>query len=181
ITDEGSGKIFWISSPLSHDLKPDQSISHNGACLTIEQVTGGQHRVTAVEETLVKTTLGKWRVGELVNLERCLQMNGRLDGHLVQGHVDTTGTCIDMVSKDSSTEYTFSFPDKFSSLLIEKGSIYLNGISLTCYNVSENSFTVAIIPFTAEHTNMMDVTINSAINLEFDVIGKYIQRHFDTR
>jgi riboflavin synthase len=181
VTDEGSGKIFWISSPLSHEFKPDQSISHNGACLTIEQVTGSQHRVTAVEETLFKTTLRQWRVGDNINLERCLQMNGRLDGHLVQGHVDTTATCVDMVSKDGSSEYTFSFSNKFSSLVIEKGSICLNGISLTCYNVSGNTFTVAVIPFTAEHTNMKDVMIDSAVNLEFDVIGKYIQRHFDTR
>ncbi|HUQ64593.1 MAG TPA: riboflavin synthase [Flavitalea sp.] len=181
IADEGSGKIFWISSPFSHELKPDQSLSHNGACLTVEQVTGGQHRVTAIEETLVKTNLGHWRVGDMINLERCLQMNGRLDGHLVQGHVDTQGNCIQVVPKTGSTEYRFTFPQTFSSLVIEKGSVCVNGISLTCYNISKNEFTIAIIPYTYEHTNMKNVIVNSTVNLEFDVIGKYIQRYFDNK
>lgn len=181
IADEGSGKIFWISSPFSHELKPDQSLSHNGACLTVEQVTGGQHRVTAIEETLVKTNLGHWRVGDMINLERCLQMNGSLDGHLVQGHVDTQGNCIQVVPKTGSTEYRFTFPQTFSSLVIEKGSVCVNGISLTCYNISKNEFTIAIIPYTYEHTNMKNVIVNSTVNLEFDVIGKYIQRYFDNK
>jgi riboflavin synthase len=181
IADQGSGRIFWISSPISRDLKPDQSLSHNGACLTVEQVTGNQHRVTAIDETLNKTNLATWHVGDLVNLERCMQMNGRLDGHLVQGHVDTTGTCIQIIPKNGSTEYRFSYPSIFSSLIIEKGSICINGISLTCFNITQNEFTVAIIPYTAEHTNIKNVKLNSSVNLEFDVIGKYIQRHLELK
>lgn len=181
IADEGSGRIFWLSSPISHELKPDQSLSHNGACLTVEQITTHQHRVTAIEETLKKTNLGNWHIGDLVNLERCMQMNSRLDGHLVQGHVDTVGTCVQVVPKNGSTEYRFSYPLTFSSLIIEKGSICINGISLTCFDITQNEFTVAIIPFTAEHTNMKDVKVNSSVNLEFDVIGKYIQRHLDLK
>ena len=181
IADEGSGRIFWISSPISRDLKPDQSLSHNGACLTIEQVSDHQHRITAVDETLKKTNLGNWLVGDTVNLERCMQINSRLDGHLVQGHVDTIGTCVEILPKNGSTEYRFSFPLSFSSLIIEKGSICINGISLTCYDVTQHEFTVAIIPFTYEHTNMKEVKINSTVNLEFDVIGKYIQRHLELK
>jgi len=181
IADECSGSVFWISSPISRDLKPDQSLSHNGACLTIEQVADHQHRITAVDETLKKTNLGNWLVGDTVNLERCMQLNSRLDGHLVQGHVDTTGTCVEILPKNGSTEYRFSFPPAFSSLIIEKGSICINGISLTCYDVTQNEFTVAIIPFTFEHTNMKEVKINSTVNLEFDVIGKYIQRHLELK
>jgi len=178
IADEGSGKVFWISSPFSHELKPDQSLSHNGACLTVEQVTDGQHRVTAIEETLSKTNLGHWHVGDLVNLERCLRVNGRLDGHMVQGHVDTTGTCIEVVPKVGSTEYRFIFPETFTSLIIEKGSICVNGISLTCYNITKTEFTVAVIPYTWEHTNMKNTKVAGSVNLEFDVIGKYIQRYY---
>lgn len=176
VTDQGSGKIFWISSPVSHELKPDQSISHNGACLTVEQVANNQHRVTAIEETLRKTNLGEWRVGDMVNLERCMQLNGRLDGHIVQGHVDATATCTKTESKNGSWEYVFNFPSSFAPLVIEKGSVCVNGISLTCFNVSISSFTVAVIPFTYEHTNMRSVKVNSLVNVEFDVIGKYIQR-----
>jgi riboflavin synthase len=181
ITDEGSGRIFWLSSPISHELKADQSLSHNGACLTVERVTGNQHQVTAIDETLKKTNLGKWHVGDLINLERCMQMNGRLDGHLVQGHIDTTSTCVQIVPKNGSTEYRFSYPLTFSSLIIEKGSIGVNGISLTCFDITQNEFTVAIIPYTTEHTNMKEVKINSTVNLEFDVIGKYIQRHLELK
>ena len=181
ITDEGSGRIFWLSSPISRELQPDQSLSHNGACLTVEQVTDHQHRVTAIEETLKKTNLDTWRVGDRVNLERCMQMNGRLDGHLVQGHVDTKSSCTGISDKNGSQEYTFTFPASFASLVIEKGSVCINGISLTCYNVRRNEFTVAIIPYTLEHTNMKDVKEGSSVNLEFDVIGKYIQRHLELK
>jgi len=181
IADEGSGRIFWISSPISHELKPDQSLSHNGACLTVEQVADQQHRVTAIDETLKKTNLGDWRVGDMVNLERCMQMNGRLDGHLVQGHIDTKGTCVEIIPKNGSTEYRFSYPLTFSSLIIEKGSVCINGISLTCYDITQNEFTAAIIPYTSAHTNMKDVKVNSTVNLEFDVIGKFIQRHLELK
>lgn len=181
IADEGSGKIFWISSPISRELKPDQSLSHNGVCLTIEQVAEHQHRVTAIDETLKKTNLGDWRVGDIVNLERCMQMIGRLDGHLVQGHVDTKGICVEIIPKNGSTEYRFRYPLTFSSLIIEKGSICINGISLTCYDITQNEFTAAIIPFTSANTNMKDVKVNSTVNLEFDVIGKYIRRHLELK
>lgn len=177
ITDEGSGKIFWISSPISSQFKPDQSVSHNGACLTVEEISDNQHRITAIEETLTKTNLGSWRVGDTINLERCLQLNGRLDGHLVQGHVDTTGTCMQVEARNGSWDYIFNFPPSFAPLIIEKGSIAVNGISLTCYNVTDSNFTVSIIPYTYEHTNMKDVAVNSTVNLEFDLIGKYIQRN----
>ncbi|MBL7700500.1 MAG: riboflavin synthase [Chitinophagaceae bacterium] len=176
ITEEGSGRIFWISSPISHELKTDQSLSHNGACLTVEQAANNQHRVTAVQETLGKTNLGEWRVGDLVNLERCMQLNGRLDGHIVQGHVDTPGICTSVESKNGSWEYQFSFLPSFAPLVIEKGSICVNGISLTCYNVTGTGFTVAIIPYTYEHTNIKNVKAGGKVNLEFDMIGKYIQR-----
>lgn len=181
IAEERSGKVFWISSPISRELKPDQSLSHNGVCLTIEQMTEQQHRITAIYETLKKTTLDNWRVGDLINLERCMKMSDRLDGHLVQGHVDAKGLCVNIVSKDGSSEYRFSYPRTFSSLVIEKGSICINGISLTCFDVSKNEFTVAIIPYTSEHTNMKNVKTGTEVNLEFDVIGKYIQRHLDLK
>ena len=181
VTHEGSGRIFWVSSDISADLKPDQSLSHNGACLTVEQIAGSQHRVTAIEETLLKTDLSHWSVGNLVNLERCMPMNGRIDGHLVQGHVDTTATCAGIIVKNGSSEYRFRFDQSFSSLVIEKGSVCVNGISLTCYNVLNSEFTVAIIPYTLEHTNMKFIKQGSTVNIEFDVIGKYIQRYLDRK
>jgi riboflavin synthase len=181
IAQQGSGKIFWISSPISNDLRVDQSLSHNGACLTVEQVTDGQHRVTAIDETLLKTNLGDWHVGESINLERCMQLNSRLDGHLVQGHIDTRGTCTLVEAKNGSWEYRFTFPPSFAPLVIEKGSICINGISLTCYNVTRTELTVAIIPYTYEHTNMKHVAVNSSVNLEFDLIGKYIQRNISLK
>lgn len=177
VTRDGSGAIFWISSSLSDSFKPDQSVSHNGACLTVEQVRSGQHRVTAISETLDKTDLGAWQTGDLVNLERCLTLNGRLDGHLVQGHVDTTATCLSVTDRLGSWEYSFQFPARFATLIIEKGSICLNGISLTAFNVTETTFSVAIIPYTYEHTNIHRLKVNGTVNLEFDLIGKYIQRN----
>lgn len=176
VTDKGSGKTFWISSFISDELKIDQSISHDGACLTIEQSGKGQHCVTAVAETLEKTNLRVRRVGDVINLERSLKMNDRIDGHIVQGHVDTTASCIGINDKDNSWTYSFSFPADFSKLIIEKGSICVNGISLTAFNVSGNEFTVAIIPYTYENTNINSVSEGTLVNLEFDIIGKYIQR-----
>lgn len=167
---------YRINSPISHELKPDQSVSHNGVCLTVETQGEGWHTVTAIDETLQKTNLNSWEPGTIVNLERCLQMNGRLDGHMVQGHVDATGTCTGITEKDGSREFTINFPEKFAALIIEKGSISLNGISLTVFNVNRSSFTVAIIPYTLEHTNMQSLKVGDSINLEFDVVGKYIQR-----
>ena len=174
---EGSGRVIWISSPLSATLKTDQSLSHNGACLTVEEVRGGMHRVTAILETLSKTDVGTWKAGDRINLERCMQLNGRLDGHIVQGHVDTTATCVSVTSREGSWEYRFSFPPQFADLIIEKGSICVNGISLTAFGVAETEFTVAVIPYTYDHTNISDIAKNATVNLEFDMVGKYIQRN----
>lgn len=176
ISARGTNKTFLIHSPLSAELKIDQSLSHNGVCLTVEQVTGTRHQVTAVEETLQKTSLGTWKPGDRVNLERCMQMNGRLDGHLVQGHVDATARVTDIQDKNGSWEFTFEFPEQFAHLVIEKGSISLNGISLTVFNVGSSRFTVAIIPYTYEHTNLSQLRVHDPVNLEFDMIGKYVQR-----
>lgn len=176
IQSSGTNKTFTISSPISTELKVDQSVSHNGVCLTVESVTGNTHTVTAIAETLNKSNLGSWEVGTLVNLERCMQMNGRLDGHIVQGHVDATATCINREDKNGSWEYRFSFPAAFAALVIEKGSISLNGISLTVFDVSDTAFSVAIIPYTYEHTNMQQVFPGHTVNIEFDIVGKYIQR-----
>ena len=181
IITNNSNKTFWISSPLSAGLKADQSVSHNGVCLTVEETKAGMHRVTAIEETLLKTNLNKWQKGDAVNLERCMQLNGRLDGHIVQGHVDCIAECIEVTDKDGSWEFSFAFPEKFAALVIEKGSIAVNGISLTCFNVLENEFTVSIIPFTFEHTNMKNVKKNDSVNIEFDVIGKYVNRSLSLR
>jgi len=176
IDTNGTNKTFWVESSLTAELKVDQSLSHNGVCLTVEEVKDNLHRVTAIAETLEKTNLGTWQPGDLVNLERCMVMNGRLDGHIVQGHVDATATCLDRTNKDGSWEFRFEFPKKFGHLVIEKGSISLNGISLTIFNVKKSKFDIAIIPYTFEHTNIQSVAPGSLVNLEFDVIGKYVHR-----
>jgi len=176
IETHGTNKTFWIASPISGELRTDQSISHNGACLTVEEVRDGCHRVTAIEETLKKTNLDGWENGDMVNLERCLVMNGRLDGHIVQGHVDAVAICQDRKERNGSWEFRFGFPKKFSRLVIEKGSISLNGISLTIYNVKRSRFDIAVIPYTFGHTNMSSVVPGSRVNLEFDIIGKYVSR-----
>lgn len=176
IITTGTNKSFWVSSPLAADLKIDQSLSHNGVCLTVEEINNGMHRVTAIDETLFKTNLGDWANGTVVNLERCMQLNGRLDGHIVQGHVDCTAICTEVIAKEGSWEYTFSFPDEFAVYIIEKGSVTVNGISLTCFNVTNNRFTVAIIPYTFDHTNMSILRQGDKVNIEWDVVGKYVQR-----
>ncbi|MEQ1798414.1 MAG: riboflavin synthase [Lacibacter sp.] len=176
IIENGTNKTFWISSSVSTELKVDQSVSHSGVCLTVEEVDGNRHRVTAIQETLEKSNLNTWSVHTKINIERCLQFNGRLDGHMVQGHVDTTGICTDVEEQDGSWLYEFQFPESFASLIVEKGSISLNGISLTIFNVGMNLFNVAIIPYTYEHTNMQDIQKGSRVNLEFDIIGKYVLR-----
>jgi riboflavin synthase len=176
IDTNGTNKTFWVESSLTSELKVDQSLSHNGVCLTVEELKDNLHRVTAIEETLEKTNLGTWRPGDLVNLERCMVMNGRLDGHIVQGHVDATATCLERTDRDGSWEYRFEFPKKFGHLVIEKGSISLNGISLTIFNVKKSKFDIAIIPYTFEHTNIQSVAPGSLVNLEFDLIGKYVNR-----
>jgi riboflavin synthase len=176
IQEQGSNRTFEIESPLSNELKVDQSLSHNGVCLTVESTHSNCHSVTAIKETLDKTNLKDWEIGSVVNLERCLQMNGRIDGHIVQGHVDTTANCVQMKDKLGSWEYIFEFDPSFSSLIIEKGSITLNGISLTVFNVNANQFTVAVIPYTYDNTNMHLIEPGCIVNIEFDMIGKYINR-----
>jgi len=176
VLTSGSNRSFWIESAIAGELKIDQSVAHNGVCLTVDALAEGRHRVTAIDETLQKTHLGGWQAGTKVNLERCLLMGGRLDGHMVQGHVDTVGTCLDVEDKNGSWLFRFSFPPQFANLLIEKGSISLNGISLTIFDVGHDAFSVAIIPYTWEHTNMHAITAGDKINLEFDMVGKYIQR-----
>ena len=176
VFSKGSNKTFWITSSISSELRRDQSLAHNGVCLTIEDIRGDSYQVTAIEETLSKTTLADWKKVDLINLERCMRMNDRLDGHIVQGHVDTTAECIKKTELNGSWNYSFEFPQAFSKFVIEKGSICLNGISLTVFNVTTNTFSVAVIPYTYHHTNMAHIVPGSTVNLEFDVVGKYVNR-----
>jgi riboflavin synthase len=176
ITEQGTNKSFWIESPLASQFKVDQSIAHNGVCLTVEALEDNLYKVTAVQETLDKTALHHWQPGTAINLERSLQLSSRLDGHFVQGHVDTTGNCEHIENKEGSYELTFSFPHAYAELLIEKGSICVNGISLTAFRVTDTTFTVAVIPYTWQHTNLQFLKEKEAVNLEFDLIGKYISR-----
>lgn len=176
VITNGSNRTFWIQSGISSELNIDQSVSHNGVCLTVEEIKDNMHRLTAIDETLAKTNLNNWQMGDVVNLERCLQMNGRLDGHIVQGHTDATASCKTMLEKDGSWEYSFEIDKKFAGLIIEKGSVALNGISLTIFNVGDNSFTVAVIPYTYQHTNMKQLKVSDSVNIEFDMIGKYVNR-----
>lgn len=176
IAKNGSNTSFWVKSSISNELKIDQSVSHNGVCLTVEEIDNDKHKVTAIDETLKKTNLNYWAVGNSINVERCMLMNGRLDGHIVQGHVDATAVCIDKKTLDGSWEFTFQFPEDFAALIIEKGSVAINGTSLTCFNVGKNNFTVAIIPYTFEHTNFKQLSTQAIVNIEFDIIGKYVQR-----
>jgi riboflavin synthase len=176
VIENGTNKTFWVKSAISSKLKVDQSVAHDGVCLTVEEVKGSRHRVTAIAETLGKTTLGDRQVGATINLERCLKINDRLDGHFVQGHVDATAICIDKKEKDGSWEFSFQILPEFASLIIEKGSITINGISLTVFNLDASTFDVAIIPYTFEHTNMNLVKPGQKVNIEFDMLGKYINR-----
>ncbi|UEG49015.1 riboflavin synthase [Ferruginibacter lapsinanis] len=172
----GTNKTYLIESAIADELKVDQSLAHDGVCLTVEKISNKVHQITAVEETLSKTNLNDWKVGHIVNIERCMLMNGRLDGHIVQGHVDTTAKCVTIAEKNGSWDFSFEFDEKFAALIIEKGSITLNGTSLTVFNVSRKNFTVTIIPYTYHHTNIQYVQLNDQVNIEFDIIGKYLQR-----
>nr|WP_288834442.1 riboflavin synthase [uncultured Flavobacterium sp.] len=165
-----------IDSSITNELKIDQSVAHNGICLTVVAIKENNYTVTAIDETIKKTNLGEWQKGDLVNLERAMKLGDRLDGHIVQGHVDQTGTCISIQETNGSWLYTFEYDDKLNNLTIEKGSITVNGVSLTVVNSKKNQFSVAIIPYTHEHTNFKNFTVDSKINLEFDVIGKYVSR-----
>jgi len=172
IIQDGSNVDFAISSPISHELKIDQSISHNGVCLTVTKVDGGKHWVTAIDETLKKSNLGNIEIGHQVNLERCMKVDGRFDGHIVQGHVDTIATVKEISDENGSWLFTFELAE--SDLVVEKGSICINGTSLTCFSVDKKIFSVAIIPYTFEHTNFNQLKVGSTVNIEFDIIGKYI-------
>jgi riboflavin synthase len=176
ISSLGTNTSFWIASPISAELKPDQSIAHDGICLTVEDIKEGMHRVTAIQETMKKTNIREWILGKRVNLERAMLLNSRLDGHFVQGHVDATAFCSERKDSNGSWEYRLEFPKQFSKMIIEKGSVCLNGISLTAFCVKKKSFRVAIIPYTFEHTNMKDLNPGMRLNIEFDLIGKYVNR-----
>jgi riboflavin synthase len=168
---------FWIESTIAHELRVDQSVAHNGVCLTVVEIEDKKYRVTAVAETLVKTSLGRWKVGDIINIERALRVGDRLDGHLVQGHVDSIGECIAKEAKNGSWVFDFSFPEEFAGLVIEKGSICLNGVSLTVFDIGLNELSVAVIPYTFEHTNFHSLKQGDTVNIEFDVLGKYLLRH----
>lgn len=176
IEKESENIHFTIKSILSPTLKIDQSVAHNGICLTVVALDEYTHTVTAIEETLQKTNLGNLKEGAKVNLERCMQMDGRLDGHIVQGHVDQIATCILMNELDGSWEYRFRYDASLGNVTVEKGSICVNGISLTVVNSTADEFSVFIIPYTHEHTNLNAVNEGDAVNLEFDIIGKYVAR-----
>lgn len=176
IQDEGSNRRFTIASALSNDLKIDQSIAHNGVCLTVEKALDGQHEVVAIHETLQKSNLGALQKGSKVNIERCMLNNGRFDGHIVQGHVDQIGIVKSITETDGSWIYDFEYDPSIGNVTVEKGSITVNGISLTCFNSKENGFTVAIIPYTYEHTTFHQIKKGHTVNLEFDIIGKYVKR-----
>ncbi|MGB4399860.1 MAG: riboflavin synthase [Daejeonella sp.] len=176
LKSENGNIHFTLRSVISTELKIDQSVSHNGVCLTVVSLNGGHHVVTAIEETLLKSNLGSLKVGDFINLERCMQMNGRLDGHIVQGHVDQTAKCTLVKQLAGSWEYTFQYDAALGNVTVEKGSICINGISLTVVNSQQNSFSVAIIPYTFEHTNMQYLKEGDTVNLEFDIIGKYVAR-----
>lgn len=176
IVKEGTNIHFTINSNISSEFKIDQSVAHNGVCLTVVALTENSHTVTAIEETLNKTSLGNLKIGSKVNLERCMQMNARLDGHIVQGHVDQTAKCILVNELDGSWEYRFQYDSTIGNVTVEKGSICVNGISLTVVNSQKNEFSVFIIPYTFEHTNLHEVKVDDIVNLEFDIIGKYVAR-----
>ena len=164
-----------LSSKLTSEFKIDQSISHNGICLTIVEIKDNTYTVTAIKETIAKTNIGKWQIGEVVNLERAMIIGARLDGHMIQGHIDQVGECFKIDKTNGSWEYTFQY-NPSDNLTVEKGSIAVNGISLTVVRSNDNSFSVAIIPYTYNHTNFQNLTIGSVVNLEFDVLGKYLAK-----
>jgi riboflavin synthase len=176
--EKGSNVTFKFRCELTPELKIDQSVSHNGVCLTVDGIADDKsfYTLTAIEETLKKTNLGNLKIGDLVNLERCMLANGRFDGHIVQGHVDQTGTCSEIIEKDGSWELRFTYDESEGNITVEKGSICINGTSLTVFNSTANAFSVAIIPYTWEHTNIHKLKVGNSVNLEFDILGKYMQR-----
>jgi riboflavin synthase len=173
---EGSNLHFDISSPFTTELKIDQSIAHNGVCLTVIAINGNEYTVTAIDETLRKSNLGKLQAGDKVNLERCMKIGDRLDGHIVQGHVDQTAECKNVSEENGSWTYTFEYDASTGNITVEKGSVCVNGVSLTVVDSKENSFSVCIIPYTHDHTNFKHIQKGSIVNLEFDILGKYIAK-----
>ena len=176
IKKEQDNLQITINSSITSELKIDQSVAHNGICLTVVAIEEDSYRVTAIRETIEKTNLSEWKVSDIINLERAMKLGDRLDGHIVQGHVDQTGICNAITEVNGSWYFTFEYDKSLQNITIEKGSITINGVSLTIVNSDENSFSVAIIPYTYEHTNFKNFKIGTKINLEFDVIGKYISR-----
>ena len=176
IQKEGDNLHITIASSITNELKIDQSVSHNGVCLTVVAISDDEYTVTAIKETILKTNLAEWKVGNIVNLERAMKLGDRLDGHIVQGHVDQIGECISIEEANGSWYFSFEYDSKLNNITIEKGSITVNGVSLTVVNSQPNGFTVAIIPYTFEHTNFKTFKVGSKINLEFDVVGKYVAR-----
>lgn len=183
IKEEGSNRIFEIEAPFDEAIKVDQSISHNGVCLTVTEIMGAafgervHYSVTAVEETLVKTNLSDWQLEDKINIERCLRVGDRLDGHFVQGHVDTTGKVEKVEDRDGSWNYSFSFDPQHSGLLVDKGSICINGVSLTIVKSEVGTFSITIIPYTYDHTSFHQLQAGDAVNLEFDILGKYLLKN----
>ena len=173
---KGTNVEFWFTCPFTQELKVDQSLAHNGVCLTVVEIVGDQYRVTAIDETLQKTNLGDLKIGQKVNLERCMAANARFDGHIVQGHVDLTGVCTEIKDQNGSWDYRFSYPKTSGHVTVEKGSICVNGTSLTVVDSQDDSFTVCIIPYTYEHTVFHQLIVGDRVNLEFDILGKYIKK-----
>jgi riboflavin synthase len=176
LTSEGSNVHVEVKSPITQELKIDQSLAHNGVCLTVVEINSDNYVVTAIKETLNKSNIGDLKVGSFVNLERSMKLQERLDGHIVQGHVDQTAICTNIVKEKGSAYYTFKYEGIYGNITIEKGSVTVNGVSLTVVNSKEHEFSVAIIPYTVEHTNFKEFKKGTKVNLEFDVVGKYIKR-----
>jgi riboflavin synthase len=176
ITREGTNRRFRIAARISRELKVDQSVAHDGVCLTVVEANAEYHEVVAVDETLKKSTLGNWLAGNEINLERCMLNNGRFDGHIVQGHVDQTGRVARIEKLEGSWLYDFRYDPASGNVTVEKGSICINGVSLTCFNSIPNGFTVTIIPYTYEHTSFHLLRDGDQVNLEFDIIGKYVKK-----
>jgi riboflavin synthase len=177
----GSNKVFWIRSAIVTEFYIDQSLAHNGVCLTVEEIKGDLYRVTAISETLSKTNLGSLKPGDYVNLEQSITYQTMLDGHIVQGHIDTTGTCIQLNENDGSYVFTFRYPPAFNDLIIEKGSVAVNGVSLTAFDCIDDCFSVAIIPYTYSHTSFSTLKPGENVNIEFDILGKYVKRIMGVR
>ena len=175
IVEEGDNLSISFYSKITDELKIDQSVSHNGICLTVVKIDNNIYNVTAIKETILKSSIKNWKVGDLINIERAMKLGDRLDGHMVQGHVDQTATCKNILEENCSWYFYFEY-DKSDNLTIEKGSIAINGVSLTVVNSNQNTFSVAIIPYTYNHTNFKNISIGDLVNLEFDMIGKYISK-----